>query len=278
MDRGTRWLLRGDEVLVLGKIKPYVAGQKVRVDLSSGGSVVDSNLVKVEQDTGSGGKFQHRFKVPSDGVYTVQATHDATAEQKAAQSGIQHFRAIPGHVSGEEGTRLLQISLRRLAFVSPLSGKLDDPTRRAVLAYRKVNRYKRTGSPTSTVFKRLFHGKGGYVLRYTARPNHVEADLSRQTLVLVHDTKPSQIYTISSGKPSTPTVKGAFSFYRRQPGTNSHGMVYSTYFHGGYAIHGYASVPATYPASHGCLRVPIPDSYHIYNSIYLGERIYVYAS
>jgi hypothetical protein len=278
VDRGTRWLLRDDEVLVLGKIKPYVAGQKVRIDLSLGGTVVDTNLVKVEPDTGGRGKFQHRFKVTKDGVYTAKATHDATAEQNAGESAAQQFRVIPGRVSGPESRRLLQISLNRLAFYTPFTGKLDDATRRAVLAYRKVNRYKRTGSPTPTVFQRLFHELGGYRVRYTAHPTHVESDLSRQILVLIKDGKPWQIYTISSGKPSTPTVKGAFSFYRRQPGTNSHGMVWSTYFHGGYAIHGYASVPATYPASHGCLRVPIPDSYRIYRSIYLGERIYVYAS
>ena len=53
-------------------------------------------------------------------------------------------------------------------------------------------------------------------------------------------------------------------------------MVDSTYFHGGYAIHGYPSVPATYPASHGCVRVPIPDAAHIYNKIFIGETIYVY--
>ena len=57
---------------------------------------------------------------------------------------------------------------------------------------------------------------------------------------------------------------------------NAHGMVWSVYFHGGYAVHGYPSVPPTYPASHGCLRVPIPDSHHIYSSVRLGETIYVY--
>ena len=60
------------------------------------------------------------------------------------------------------------------------------------------------------------------------------------------------------------------------PGTNAHGMVWSVYFHGGYAVHGYPSVPATYPASHGCLRVPIPNSHHIYSSVRLGETIFVY--
>ena len=36
-------------------------------------------------------------------------------------------------------------------------------------------------------------------------------------------------------------------------------MVYTSYFHGGYGIHGYAEVP-TFAASHGCLRTPVPDA------------------
>ena len=52
-------------------------------------------------------------------------------------------------------------------------------------------------------------------------------------------------------------------------------MYYSVYFIRGYAIHGYQSVP-TYPASHGCLRNPIPDSKHIYDWVDIGDPIYVY--
>ena len=47
------------------------------------------------------------------------------------------------------------------------------------------------------------------------------------------------------------------------------------YFIRGYAIHGYKSVP-TYPASHGCLRVPIPSARSIARWIKLGDRIFVY--
>jgi lipoprotein-anchoring transpeptidase ErfK/SrfK len=61
-----------------------------------------------------------------------------------------------------------------------------------------------------------------------------------------------------------------------QPGLNNKEMYYSQYFIRGYAIHGYKSVP-TYNASHGCLRVPIPDAVSIYNWIKLGDRIDVYA-
>ena len=76
--------------------------------------------------------------------------------------------------------------------------------------------------------------------------------------------------------PATPTIKGKFRFYRKDAGYNSLGMYYSVYFIRGYATHGYHDVP-TYPASHGCLRNPIPDSVHIYNWIDLGDPIYVYS-
>jgi hypothetical protein len=277
VDGGKRWVLTRDKLLVLGKIREYVKGEKVTIELSRAGKVVDQRTVKVEPWKGTTGKFQTRFKnVKDDGSYSVTARHAAGAAQEEGVSNTEKVRAIPARVSGKESTRLLQIALNRLAFVSPISGHLDEATRRAVLAYRKVNRWKHTGSPTSTVFRTVFNGRGGFNLRYSEPSMHVEGDLSRQVLVLADNGHPVQIYTMSSGKRSTPTVRGKFKFYRRQAGTNSHGMVWSTYFHGGYAIHGYPSVPANYPASHGCLRVPIPNSYHIYRSVRLGETIYVY--
>jgi lipoprotein-anchoring transpeptidase ErfK/SrfK len=79
---------------------------------------------------------------------------------------------------------------------------------------------------------------------------------------------------MSSGKPSTPTVLGRYRVYQKSPGTNSEGMVDSSYFIRGYAIHGYASVP-TYNASHGCLRVPIPDASTIFNWLQVGDVVWV---
>ena len=121
----------------------------------------------------------------------------------------------------------------------------------------------------------MFERRGTFRLKYPRAGKHVEADLSRQVLVLAHNGKPERIYHTSSGKPSTPTVLGSFRVYRKSPGTNSHGMVHSSYFIGGYAIHGYHSVP-TYPASHGCLRVPIPSAWNIYSWIDFGDRVFVY--
>ncbi len=121
----------------------------------------------------------------------------------------------------------------------------------------------------------MLNHRGAFKLRFPGAGRHVEFDWSRQVLVLADRGKPWRTYHASSGKPSTPTVFGTFRFYRKQPGTNSHGMVFSSYFIGGYAIHGYASVP-NYAASHGCIRVPIPNATDIYSHVSLGETIFVY--
>ncbi len=52
-------------------------------------------------------------------------------------------------------------------------------------------------------------------------------------------------------------------------------MVHSAYFIRGYAVHGYKSVPP-FPASHGCLRVPIPDARAIFDWLRMGTKVFVY--
>jgi hypothetical protein len=208
----------------------------------------------------------------------LRVKHNANAEQAAAASRRLTVTAIvPSAHAGSSGTsvRLLQLGLARLAYVTSRGGYFDDATGRALIAYRKVNHMARIPSATPAIFKRLFAGKGGFRLRYPNAGKHVEFDWSRQVLVLADKGAPQRIYHASSGKPSTPTVFGTFSFYRKSFGTNAKGMVDSNYFIGGYAIHGYHDVP-TYAASHGCIRVPIPNAASIYNWVNLGDRIFVY--
>ena len=70
-------------------------------------------------------------------------------------------------------------------------------------------------------------------------------------------------------------MRGSFRVYSKTPGTNQKGMFFSSYFIRGYAIHGYFSVPV-FAASHGCLRVPIPDAIPIYNWLKIGNVVDVY--
>ena len=52
-------------------------------------------------------------------------------------------------------------------------------------------------------------------------------------------------------------------------------MVFSSYFMGGYAIHGFNPAP-DFPASHGCMRVPIQDAISIYDWLQIGNWVDVY--
>jgi lipoprotein-anchoring transpeptidase ErfK/SrfK len=273
-DHGRKYVLKGDRVLVVGTLKPYVAGQKVLVELLRKGRRISARSVKVHQ----GGRFSVRLRVRRLGGLAVRATHKKTAQQKGARSKWVRFSSLtPSASIGSHGAkvRVLQHALARLHFVTSRGGSYDTATARAVIAYRKVNGMARITSATRTIYRRLFAGVGGYKLRYPNAGKHVEFDWSRQVLVLARGGEPERIYHASSGKPSTPTVFGTFRFYRKQPGTNSHGMVDSSYFIGGYAIHGYSSVP-TYAASHGCIRVPIPNARSIYDWVNMGDRIFVY--
>jgi lipoprotein-anchoring transpeptidase ErfK/SrfK len=121
----------------------------------------------------------------------------------------------------------------------------------------------------------VFSGRGAFKLRYPKAGKHVEADLSRQVVVLADKGRPVATYPTSSGKPSTPTVLGHFHFYMKAAGTNAKGMFMSNYFTRGYAIHGYPDIP-TYNASHGCLRIPNADAVSVFNWISVGDSIWVY--
>jgi lipoprotein-anchoring transpeptidase ErfK/SrfK len=72
---------------------------------------------------------------------------------------------------------------------------------------------------------------------------------------------------VSTAGPGFVTPRGRFSVYRRErlswSAVYDVWMPYALYFSGGYAIHGYGSVPA-YPASHGCVRVPLSEAALVY--------------
>jgi peptidoglycan hydrolase-like protein with peptidoglycan-binding domain len=172
--------------------------------------------------------------------------------------------------------RLLQAQLAQRGYVIGQPGFYDARTARAVLAFRKVTGMARTEIASSDVFKRLAAGGGVFRVRFPGHGKHVEADLSRQVIALIRNGKVERIYPVSSGKPSTPTIKGHFRVYQKSPGTNAKGMFMSSYFIRGYAIHGYPSVPV-FPASHGCLRVPMAEAVPIFNWLSRGDIVDVYS-
>jgi hypothetical protein len=270
----------GKRIKVAGTVRRFRVGQKVTIILNRGKKTVKRENVHVRaKGRGSElGQFHWSRKMVAPGMYRVRAILRKGATWASSKDGSRNFRLrYPSLKKGNRGPSVAVLNdlLNKLGYVSSRGSKYSSATGRAVLAYRKVNNMARKEKATGSIFKKLAKGKGGFKLKHPGAGKHVETDLSRQVMVLAKKGKVDEIYTISSGAPATPTIRGKFRFYRKDAGYNSLGMYYSVYFIRGYATHGYHSVP-TYPASHGCLRNPIPDSVHIYNWIDLGDPIYVY--
>lgn len=271
-------ILAGDRFRVRGTVKPYVPGQKVVVRFYRGKRKLAVKQVAVRSTKAGNGAFVLGYKARKAGHITVRASHRATAELATLVAKGRGVDVLPLHASpGSKGlaVRVLQTKLKALGYVIGQKGVYDARTARAVLAFRKVTGMARTQNATEDVFRKLAKGAGHYPVRFPKQGKHVEADLSLQVLALIRGSKVERIYPISSGKPSTPTVLGTFRVYSKTPGTNAKGMVYTSYFHGGYGIHGYAEVP-TFAASHGCLRTPVPDAISIFNWISYGDPVDVY--
>jgi hypothetical protein len=270
--------LRGDRVLVNGTVAPFVAGQTVRVRVFRGRRRLAARTVAVQPAPGTpNGRFVVSLAPPA-GRLTIRADHRATAAQAAMAAKARHVLVVvPQAVPGSRGpsVRVLQRRLAALRYAVSRSGVFDASTARAVIAYRKVTGQRRIAVASRDVMRGLMAGRGTFRARHPEHGKHVEVDLSRQVMALLRGGRVDRIYGVSSGKPSTPTVLGRFRVYSKQPGTNSHGMVDTSYFIGGYAIHGYASVP-TFPASHGCVRVPIPNALSIYRWLRIGDRVDIY--
>jgi hypothetical protein len=257
-----------------GTLKPVTPGELVDVSLIRNGNVIETKTV------GAGdGTYRARFRIRKAGGYRLRATHAANAALGDGSVTSSRFGVkFPDLKLGNHGpkVRLFNSLLCKAHYICSSSDRYTATTGRGVMAYRKVNRLRRTfNSAGSDIFKKLSNGGGRYTLLHPDAGHHAEVSIRRQVLVLADGSQVVRVFHVSTGAPSTPTIKGHYSFFRREPGYNAKSMYYSIYWHNGYAIHGYHSVPA-YPASHGCVRTPISDQKRIWNWINLGDDIFVY--
>ena len=274
--RGGALALEHRAFLVRGYVSRWAPNQKVRVTLYRSGKRFAERRVSLHRGPRSSGRFFVWVRPHGTGRIGIQALHRPTAVLGAGRAKGLYVTAFSPISAARPVVTLVQHRLAAEGYAVGQTGYLDARTRRALLAFRKVNGMARTYSMSGAITSKLIAGTGAFKVRYRRDGRHVEGDLTHQVIALIDaGGKVHAVYPISSGKPSTPTVLGRFHVYRRSPGTNSEGMVYSSYFIRGYAVHGYASVP-TYAASHGCLRVPVPDAIPIYDWIRYGTPVDVY--
>jgi peptidoglycan hydrolase-like protein with peptidoglycan-binding domain len=168
-----------------------------------------------------------------------------------------------------------------------VDGYYDSTTAFAVMAFQKVTGMARTGRATDDVVAALATAGGPAPLVPGGGALRVEIDIARQVLLLYQGDQLYRILAVSSGHGrhycengecgTAITPGGSFTVDRRIAGwhTSPLGKLYNPlFFNGGIAIHGSPSVPA-YPASHGCVRIPMSAADWFYATVRNGTPVYV---
>jgi N-acetylmuramoyl-L-alanine amidase len=146
-----------------------------------------------------------------------------------------------------------------------------------VVAFQKARGLERTGSADEATWRALSQDVVP-APRYRGQGMHIEVSKSRQILMVVRNGETAWYLPVSSGAGGITPVGNYRILWKALATTTWLGpaILYRTMtFHTHYAIHGFPSVP-TYPASHGCVRVPIWLADWLYQQSPVGERVYVY--
>ncbi len=261
-------------VILSGTVAHFVPGQKLLLVASVGRRVFKRELLSIAH-RGGRGHFQTTLSAPLPGQIRVRLYHARNKKMLSFERWTSYSVLDNQTQPGATGrfVQLVQQQLAALHLYIPQTGVYDQGTELALDAYHRLlgkgEGHTSLDPPTLTD---LLNGVGSFHVRYPSQGAHAEGDLSDQVLALTNGSNVQLLFPISSGKPSTPTILGNYQVYRKQPGYLPDGMYYSDFFTGGYAIHGYDPAP-DYPASHGCMRLPIVDAITAYDWIQMGDWV-----
>jgi lipoprotein-anchoring transpeptidase ErfK/SrfK len=172
--------------------------------------------------------------------------------------------------------RLAELGVHTPGFGPGYSGAVYD----AVLAFQKAVGLPRTGAVGPATWQRLTSAEP-IRPRFKGPADRIEVDKTRQILLKIVDGRVTGVLPVSTGR-SGNTPEGRWRIRWKAPATSTWlgpAILYRTltFWGNSFAIHGYPSVPA-YPASSGCVRIPIWAADWLYVRSPVGEAVYVYRS
>jgi hypothetical protein len=178
------------------------------------------------------------------------------------------------------GTRRVQTRLAKLGYLPKraIDGLAGYQTQQAVIAFQSWSGLDRDGvvgpatSSALSTARRPKPRRGGPARR-------IEVYRDRGVTLLVDGGKTVRAIHVSAGAPGTITPSGRYSVFRKELQSWSvpfqTWLPYASYFNQGIAFHEFADVP-TYPASHGCVRVPVPEAKGVYEFATVGTVVVVF--
>jgi putative cell wall-binding protein len=180
--------------------------------------------------------------------------------------------------TGSQGAEVLWLEqkLTELTYrPGPIDGVFDKKTYQAVIAFQKWEGLSRDGSVGPKVWERLISASTPTPTK-NGSGTWIEVNKAKQVLLLVEDGTVTRTLAVSTGSADVGIVTPSrtYTVYAKSPKWD--GPRYKPlYLRGVLAIHGYPSVPA-YPASHGCVRVPLWDQDELFPLVPVGTQVYVY--
>jgi hypothetical protein len=254
----------GEPLRVLARVRPGAAG-RLRVDVWQERRRVHASA--------HGASVRLRVRAGRAGLYRVRVAVVPARGYRPARRLLSTVVVEPRLALGARGPSVLALE-RRLAQLRYALPRVDAgygfDTYQAVLTFQKVHGLPWTGRVDARVWRALARAR---VPRPRYRGTHIEISKGRQYLLAVRAGRVQAAVHVSTGATGNTPI-GRFRVYRKVPGWDWV-LWYPMYFLRGFAIHGYPSVPA-YPASHGCVRVPMWIAPRLYASNPYGGTVYVY--
>jgi hypothetical protein len=180
--------------------------------------------------------------------------------------------------------KAVQTKLAALSYLpsDAITGKFDYRTMQAVLAFQAWSGLQRDGIVGPNTQAKLQSAGRPLPLDRTSPGKRVEIYRSQGVVLLVNSGKVVRAIHTSTGiggdSPSTGTPPGKWKIYRKELRSWSvpykTWLPYAAYWVGGWALHGYADVPAS-PASHGCARLPLAEAKFVYDFVAIGTPVQV---
>jgi PKD repeat protein len=236
----------GGRLVAFARLVPAVAG-RLRIEARRGRRLVGSK-------TGAG---TLRLVLPTRtaGKLSVRIVSRGRPGWASLRRTLSSNVVLPALAFGSRGPSVLTLE-RRLAelryAIRGTDGVYGTDTLEAVTAFQKVNRLPRTGRVEASLWRLL--ARAAVPLPRYGGADHIEIDKTRQVLFEVSGGRVTRVVHVSTGATGN-TPLGTWHVYRKVVGFDWV-LWYPMYFLRGFAIHGYPFVPA-YPASHGCVRVPM---------------------
>jgi len=261
---------------VSASIAPSAYSGRVVLTVNAGGETVARTSARA-----AAGQLRATVPTPGIGRFTVVLSFpesEGFAATFAATRVSARARTLAVGSTGQD-VRALTRRLGELRFHVPaISSTFGSALADSVIAFQKAYRLPRTGTVGPATWRMLGRARA-LRARYRGPSPHIEVDKTRQILLVVREGEVKAVLPVSSGATGN-TPEGKHRIRWKALATTTWlgpAILYRTmtFYGNSFAIHGFPSVPA-YPASHGCIRIPIWTADWLYDQSPVGETVYVY--